>query len=84
MAFMKIAKFSIGGLASVIGLSSSGLVVQAKQQTEKNENVKVNEAPLPNVYFILKQGNSLIGTIVMELRSDIAPITAENFRKSQI
>ena len=84
MAFMKIAKFSIGGLASVIGLSSSGLVVQAKQETEKNENVKVNEAPLPNVYFILKQGNSLIGTIVMELRSDIAPITAENFRKSQI
>ena len=84
MAFMKLAKFSIGGLASVIGLSSSGLVVQAKQETEKNENVKVNEDPLPNVYFILKQGNSLIGTIVMELRSDIAPITAENFRKSQI
>ena len=82
MAFMKFAKFSIGGLASVIGLSSSGLVVQAKQETEKNENAKVN--PLPNVYFILKQGNSLIGTIVMELRSDIAPITAENFRKSQI
>ena len=81
---MKLAKFSIGGLASVIGLSSSGLVVQAKQETEKNENVKVNEDPLPNVYFILKQGNSLIGTIVMELRSDIAPITAENFRKSQI
>ena len=84
MAFMKFAKFSIGGLASVIGLSSSSLVVQAKQETEKKENVKVNEAPLPNVYFILKQGNSLIGTIVMELRSDIAPITAENFRKSQI
>ena len=78
MAFLKLAKLSVGGVASVIGLSMSGMI-QAKQQ----ENIEDNKALLPNVYFILKQGNSLIGTIVMELRSDVVPKTAENFRGAE-
>ena len=88
MAFLKLAKLALGGAASVIGISLSGhtVVAQAKQETERENCEKENNynntvtAPLPQVYFILKQGNSLIGTIVMELRSDIVPKTSENFR----
>ena len=92
MAFLKLAKLALGGAASVMGISLSGhmIVAQAKQETERgncdkeNNNNNTVTAPLPQVYFILKQGNSLIGTIVMELRSDIVPKTSENFRKIQI
>ena len=78
---MRFAKLSVGGLTAVAGLSLSSKVLQAKQETENQDNDnKAKEGKLPNVYFILKQGNSLIGTIVMELRSDIVPKTSENFR----
>ena len=91
MAFLKLAKLAVGGAASFIFLN--GNMVEAQTQTQatqetncdkENNNEKTVRPALPQVYFILKQGNSLIGTIVMELRSDIVPKTAENFRKKTI
>ena len=88
MAFLKLAKLAVGGAASFIGVSLSGnaVLAQTTQETEREQIDKENNnnKTLPQVYFILKQGNSLIGTIVMELRSDIVPKTSENFRKLQI
>ena len=80
MAFTKLSKFS----AAAVGLVSAAAVgfptfnVQAKEETHVEERAKANTNP--KVYFILKQGSSLIGSIVMELRSDIVPKTCENFR----
>ena len=36
---------------------------------------------LPKVYFDISIGGSPAGRIIMELRSDIVPKTAENFRQ---
>lgn len=44
---------------------------------EKPEEKKAN----PQVYFDIKIGNSDIGRIVMILRADVVPKTAENFRQ---
>ena len=83
MAFLKLAKLAAGGAASLIFLSGNIPAVQA-QTTQEDTSFEENNKKVParpQVYFILKQGNSLLGTIVMELRSDIVPKTAENFRK---
>lgn len=47
--------------------------VTSSQQEEKKAN--------PQVYFDIKIGNSDAGRIVMILRNDIVPKTAENFRQ---
>ncbi|CRK95619.1 CLUMA_CG009077, isoform A [Clunio marinus] len=45
--------------------------------SEKPEEKKAN----PQVYFDIKIGNSDVGRIVMILRADVVPKTAENFRQ---
>ena len=87
MAFLKLAKLAVGGAASFIFLTGNTVKAQEILETNCENQTKKTERStlaLPQVYFILRQGNSLIGTIVMELRSDIVPKTAENFRKKQI
>merc|ERR1712110_346910 len=39
------------------------------------------EAGLPRVYFDLSAGGQKLGRVTMELRSDVVPKTAENFRQ---
>lgn len=45
--------------------------------SDKPEEKKAN----PQVYFDIKIGNSDVGRIVMILRADVVPKTAENFRQ---
>ena len=84
MAFLKLAKLAVGGAASFIFLTGNTVKAQEILETNCENQTKKTVKSMPQVYFILRQGNSLIGTIVMELRSDIVPKTAENFRKKQI
>ena len=46
------------------------------QESETTEPV----VKLPQVYFDIKIGNREIGRIVMMLRSDVVPKTADNFK----
>jgi len=39
------------------------------------------EAPLPRVYFEMTAGGEKIGRVTFELRNDVVPKTAENFRQ---
>merc|ERR1711915_872616 len=39
------------------------------------------EAPLPKVYFEMTAGGEKLGKITWELRADVVPKTAENFRQ---
>lgn len=57
-------------------------------KTTDTENITVTEPAAseqkkanPQVYFDIKIGNSDVGRIVMLLREDIVPRTAENFRQ---
>lgn len=54
-------------------LASSAAVVAAGQLAWADDK-------LPRVYFDIKIGDKDAGRIVMELRSDVVPKTAENFR----
>lgn len=57
-----------------------------KPETEAVVDVTVSSKPEekkanPQVYFDIKIGNSDVGRIVMILRADVVPKTAENFRQ---
>jgi peptidyl-prolyl isomerase E (cyclophilin E) len=54
-----------------------------QEDTEAGEvtiSAKPEEKRNPQVYFDIKMGNSDVGRIVMLLRADVVPKTAENFR----
>merc|ERR1711981_904752 len=50
-----------------------------RQNPRKSKPSQVKMA-LPRVYFDLTAGGNPVGRIVMELRTDVVPKTAENFR----
>eukprot|EP00092_Neocalanus_flemingeri_P005861 GFUD01006309.1.p1 GENE.GFUD01006309.1~~GFUD01006309.1.p1 ORF type:complete len:228 (-),score=61.77 GFUD01006309.1:74-757(-) len=77
MSFINMNVRSLSKLAA-LGLTSfycgnSLATLRAEQQVP-------SKPKLPLVYFIVRQHNTFLGTIVMELRSDLVPKTAENFR----
>nr|CAH8870476.1 unnamed protein product [Trichobilharzia regenti] len=50
------------------------------EQNDEQGEVKKQRRNLPRVFFDIRIGTADAGRIVMELRSDIVPRTAENFR----
>ena len=44
------------------------------------KKLSAEAAPLPKVYFDMTANGEKLGRIVMELRADVVPKTAENFR----
>ena len=57
---------------------------QKKQKIDKHKEEvkkkKSSSSSLPRVFFDVEIGNKSAGRIIMELRSDVVPKTAENFR----
>jgi len=50
------------------------------EDTETEPKAKKKKGGNPQVYFDIKIGKTLVGRLVMTLRADIVPKTAENFR----
>ena len=55
-----------------------GPQVESEERVEEKENNKTRN---PQVYFDIRIGSSDVGRIVMVLRADVVPKTAENFRQ---
>ncbi|KAG7154031.1 peptidyl-prolyl cis-trans isomerase E-like isoform X2 [Homarus americanus] len=58
---------------------STETVKRPAEETEEEPKTKKKKTN-PQVYFDIKIGKSLIGRISMQLRADVVPKTAENFR----
>lgn len=61
-------------LASSVAAAAFGSTLSAADKKEEGKKM------LPKVFFDIKIGETEAGRIVMELRSDVVPKTAENFR----
>jgi hypothetical protein len=48
--------------------------------TTSSIRLAIDKMALPQVFFDVSAGGQPLGRIVMELRSDVVPKTAENFR----
>lgn len=66
----------------LIGLGGSIAVYAASRTFFNTASTGAKAASnLPKVYFDVKAGDKDLGRVVMELRTDIVPKTAENFRQ---
>merc|ERR1711892_227312 len=76
MGFLNISKLAAAGfVGGGLGTFFCGKSLTAVKAEETHRKPK-----LPLVYFIVRQQKTFLGTIVMELRADLVPKTAENFR----
>jgi len=59
----------------------SGMFSKVSMYTDKEDTIYPNSnGDNPHVYFTIKQGDSELGRVIMQLYADITPKTAENFR----
>ena len=54
--------------------------LEQQQQQQQKQKAKKKSNALPRVFFDVEIGKKAAGRIIMELRSDVVPKTAENFR----
>jgi len=71
---VKAPLLGLGGSICLFAASRSFFSKTASSSAKAAEN-------LPKVFFDVKAGDQSLGRVVMELRSDVVPKTAENFRQ---
>lgn len=77
---MKSVGFGLLALALVSGAAGIYLAIESKQDKDVAENREI-VAGCPIVYLDLMDGDYQMGRLVIQLRADIVPRTAENFRQ---
>ena len=75
-AFISKTLFTNAHIGTKISCSGLGLMGFTLVRSLASDSV----SKLPNVYFDLTANSEEIGRVVIELRSDVVPKTAENFR----
>nr|WP_089210147.1 peptidylprolyl isomerase [Streptosporangium subroseum] len=64
----------------IVTLTTAVVVVSPSASAGASAQVAGDPQRLPKVFFDMELGGKPIGRIIFELRSDVAPETAENFR----